>query len=131
MECNQAVLPSLRPTINHYIVEIFELDIGYYPDVNLIEKLITEFASRISLSIVKHLVYEYKPHGFTIVYILSSSHIVVHSWPENRYMNLDIMRCDLPQETQYTDTLLRIAIDLFGSKRVTVTQVVYNQDIEL
>jgi S-adenosylmethionine decarboxylase proenzyme len=42
------------------------------------------------LQISKH---EFEPQGFTAVYLLSESHISIHTYPENNYVAIDIYTC--------------------------------------
>ena len=116
----------LSPNINHHIIEIFNLDPEPLSNLDNLEELVTAFVSRNSLRVLKQLRFDFKPQGVTLMYILSASHLIIHTWPEKRYMHLDILRCDLPPETQNLTELHNIAVDVFGSENVKVTQVNYN-----
>lgn len=39
---------------------------------------------------VKH---EFDPHGLTFIAVLAESHFAVHTYPEHRYMAVDIFTC--------------------------------------
>ena len=47
------------------------------------------------LTVLKEFRYEYKPIGETWVFVLSESHCVVHTYPENRYLSVDLYVCNL------------------------------------
>jgi S-adenosylmethionine decarboxylase len=38
--------------------------------------------------------YQFEPHGVTRVYILSESHVAIHSYPEHQYVSVDIYICN-------------------------------------
>ena len=48
-------------------------------------------ADLIILDVYNHV---YKPHGFSAVAILKTSHASIHTWPEHGYISLDIFICD-------------------------------------
>jgi S-adenosylmethionine decarboxylase len=37
--------------------------------------------------------HEFDPQGFTAIYLLSESHISIHTFPENNYVAIDIYTC--------------------------------------
>ena len=37
--------------------------------------------------------YNFTPYGTTIAFILSSSHLIVHTWSENNYLHIDLFCC--------------------------------------
>jgi len=37
--------------------------------------------------------HEFEPQGFTAIYLLSESHISIHTFPENNYVAIDIYTC--------------------------------------
>ncbi len=116
---------SFRPRLNHHIVEIFDFGVDLMSNEHHLEKLISEFISRNSLVVLRQYMFNFQPQGMTLIYVLSASHLIVHTWPENRYLHLDMLRCDLPAEIHNSETIYQIAVDVFGSERVKVTEVDY------
>lgn len=50
---------------------------------------------RSTTTVLKEYEYQYPGMGQTIVWILSESHFVFHSYPENNYFLIDLYVCDL------------------------------------
>jgi len=75
------------PIINHYsaLITIDNLD-------NL-EKCINTFINRLDLHVVKRVNHLFKPVGETIIYILSESHLAIHTWPEKNMIHIDLVSC--------------------------------------
>ncbi len=48
-----------------------------------------------NLTVVKKVEHKFTPHGETIVFILSESHFTIHTYPEHRYLTMDIYVCNL------------------------------------
>ena len=61
-------------------------------------------------------------HGVSTVIILSVSHISAHTWPEHRYMHVDIVTCIRALDEV---TLRRAFADVFGFERISALQLDY------
>ncbi|MFA6237378.1 MAG: S-adenosylmethionine decarboxylase [Bacteriovorax sp.] len=48
-----------------------------------------------NLTVIKRVEHKFTPHGETIVFILSESHFTIHTYPENRYLSMDIYVCNM------------------------------------
>ena len=59
-------------------------------DVNHIKQVIEK-----NLTVVARIEHKFTPQGETIVFILSESHFTLHTYPENRFISLDIYVCNL------------------------------------
>ena len=48
--------------------------------------------------------YQFTPQGITIIYMLSESHISIHTFPEKNYAAMDIYTCrEYPNNDVYTE----------------------------
>jgi S-adenosylmethionine decarboxylase len=45
------------------------------------------------LNVVKDIHHQFNPHGVTSLVVLRESHISLHTWPEHRYVAVDIFTC--------------------------------------
>ena len=61
------------------------------------------------LTVIKKVEHKFTPQGETIVFILSESHFTIHTYPENRYLSMDIYVCNL-------ETNLQKIVDLIKEK---------------
>lgn len=59
-------------------------------DIDAIKEIIET-----NLTVVKKVEHKFDPHGETIVFILSESHFTIHTYPEHRYLTMDIYVCNL------------------------------------
>ena len=48
-----------------------------------------------NLTVVNRIEHKFSPHGETIVFILAESHFTLHTYPENRFISLDIYVCNM------------------------------------
>ena len=54
-----------------------------------------KFVIEKNLTVVDRIDYKFTPQGQTIVFILSESHFTLHTYPENRFISLDIYICNM------------------------------------
>lgn len=79
------------PTINHFVALIRLKSLDGSPDY--IENIAQKIINNLSLTVVKKTSHLFHPKGVTLVYILSESHLAVHTWPEFSTVHLDLVTC--------------------------------------
>lgn len=79
------------PTINH-ISAIIKLD-SLSNSLDLIENLGKAIIDGLELTVVKKMDNKFEPIGRTLVYILSESHLAIHTWPEYNTLHIDLVSC--------------------------------------
>lgn len=80
------------PFINHFVVFVRPKEI--FPDsVAEVKARVESIANSLDLTVVKEDYYSFSPVGLTFVAILTQSHLVVHIWPEYRFLHIDLMSC--------------------------------------
>ena len=79
------------PTINH-ISAIVKLD--YLSNsLDFVENLGKTVINGLELTVVKKIDHKFEPVGRTLVYILSESHLAIHTWPEFSILHIDLVSC--------------------------------------
>ena len=100
----------------HIIVDLFNINENFFLN-ELCKENYPTFDTLVELSltsnkmnIVKKDVYFFnKPIGaFTSVYLLAESHLTIHTWPENKYIALDIFTCGDSNTLKIVEELLEI-----------------------
>ncbi|MFX0102839.1 MAG: adenosylmethionine decarboxylase, partial [Candidatus Hodarchaeota archaeon] len=62
-------------------------------DVNTMKGLFLEAIKRCNTEIIKTDFHEFSPEGITLIAILADSHAVLHSWPEEKFVMVEIFTC--------------------------------------
>lgn len=62
-----------------------------YPDD--IVSFAEELAIKSGLHIVRRSIHYFEPQGETILYTLSESHLAIHTYPEHKFMSIDVYTC--------------------------------------
>jgi len=82
-------------TISHHaICDLHGIkNIDKFDDVEEIGKILQIAAKKAKMVICGEVYKKFEPIGITYALLLSTSHFVVHIWPEKQFMHLDIFVC--------------------------------------
>jgi S-adenosylmethionine/arginine decarboxylase-like enzyme len=81
-----------RPYYKHYILEI-KCNFEEANSIGWLENKTDSFLDILGINKLKTVYHQFQPQGISLVHILSSSHIAIHSWPENQYVQVDFISC--------------------------------------
>ncbi len=109
------------PFFQHYVIKIIFTE---YTEIkeSLIDQVANLIINHFNLSVVSQGKHEFTNHGLTKFWVLSQSHLVIHSWPENYALHLDLMTCNnsIQSSVEIENTL-----NLLPIKQLKVTQLKY------
>lgn len=74
-------------------------------DLKKMELLLETICKEYDFTILNRAAHEFSPQGLSILYLLSESHISIHTFPERDYIALDIYTC-----REYTDNSVYLEI---------------------
>ena len=72
---------------------------------SFVEELAENVVSDLDLKVVKKMSYIFSPTGITLGYILSQSHLVIHTYPEKRVIHVDLVICNDHKEKEFENSL--------------------------
>jgi S-adenosylmethionine decarboxylase proenzyme len=83
----------------HMICDIKEIqEWNILNDIESLKKILDIICKKYDFHILQKIEHKFEPQGSTVIYMLSESHISIHTFPEKKYMAFDIYTC-----RQYTD----------------------------
>jgi S-adenosylmethionine decarboxylase len=84
----------------HIILDIFDIEnneILKYE--NTIIEILDKIVNKFNLNVVNKALYQFKPYGFTGVYVLSESHLSIHTFVDERKVAMDLYTCKIFKNT--------------------------------
>jgi S-adenosylmethionine decarboxylase len=63
-------------------------------DALFLNEVMISSVNKVGAKVVDSLSHQYVPHGVTVVLILAESHLIISTWPEYKYANIDIFLCN-------------------------------------
>jgi len=77
----------------HIIAEFRGVDPRKISRVEDLRVVLDRVVAKSGLHVVSSSFHQFEPYGVSAIYLLSESHLSVHTWPEYGYMALDIFTC--------------------------------------
>jgi S-adenosylmethionine/arginine decarboxylase-like enzyme len=109
------------PFFQHYAIKLI-----FTKEVEINEKFIDQIANllinNLRLNVVKQEKDLLPDNGLTKFWILSQSHLVIHSWPENNALHFDLMTC---RSTVITSKIIKDYLSPFPINDISVTELKY------
>lgn len=93
---------------SHLLAEFFEChgDPSLLTQAETLRTFCLKEVTASGLTIVGESFYQFEPQGATGAVVLAESHLAIHTWPEHKYVSLDIFVCNYTMDN--TDKALAI-----------------------
>ncbi|MEO2078608.1 MAG: adenosylmethionine decarboxylase [Bacillus sp. (in: firmicutes)] len=91
----------------HIIIDGFECDSLHLNNIAFLENLCKKAALDAGMEILYSYFHQFQPQGVTGVLVLSTSHLSIHTWPEEGYASLDMYTCGDSDLTAPVNLLLK------------------------
>jgi S-adenosylmethionine decarboxylase len=87
---------SIKPIGKHCLITIRSIpDSKQLERIESLKPLFDEIVKECDLHVVSETGFQFEPIGATYVYVLSESHMSIHTYPENNSAYMDIFCCNL------------------------------------
>jgi S-adenosylmethionine decarboxylase len=83
----------LAPVGSHCILELYDCAGTLLNDVSYVLESLREAVRRANATLLSETYHQFEPHGITALFLLSESHISIHTWPEVGYAAVDAFTC--------------------------------------
>ncbi len=77
----------------HLLAEFYGCTDGALDDVDRMRDHMLAAVKAVGATVVGEAFHRYEPHGVSGMLLIAESHLTVHSWPESRYVAVDIFTC--------------------------------------
>lgn len=91
------------PIIKQYVALIVleKLDNSF----DSIEQIAQKLIIGLDLHVVNEMSHSFDPEGITLAYILSESHLLIHTWPEMGIIHIDLVTCSYKSKEDFENSL--------------------------
>jgi len=101
----------------HMICDIKNItNIELLNNLDKIKELLDFICKTNDFSVLEKVDYLFHPQGLTILYLLSESHISIHTFPEKKYIAFDLYTCREYNNNNAYDNIYKFLIGSFGAK---------------
>lgn len=110
-----------RPYFRHIVIEL-ECSFEQANSLVWIKKTIGILIEKLEIRTLKTMYHLFKPQGISLLYIISSSHLSIHTWPENNYIHIELLTCS---KTQKLDKLSVVIEEVFPKLPYKISELNY------
>jgi spermidine synthase len=71
---------------------------AYFLNLKLLKKKVGNIIKKSGFKVVKFCGHKFGNGGVSLVFIVSESHVAVHTWPEDSALNIDIFFCNYTKD---------------------------------
>jgi S-adenosylmethionine decarboxylase proenzyme len=103
---------------NHTLIDLYDCDRECTDNVERVRILMLEGAKRAGATIVTESFHKFSPHGVSGVVILAESHLAIHTWPEHRFVAVDLFTCG---RKMLAENCIDFLVESFSAGRYAVT----------
>ena len=101
----------------HYVVDIDNIKNNQIYETEFIKKLCDKLLENTGVNVLNEIHHEFKPQGYTALYLLSESHMSIHTWPENGKIRLDLFSCEV--NNKFDDAIITLK-DVFKDAQIRI-----------
>jgi len=98
------------PIVQQCTLEGVGIEFDLLDDSERLLAAMESLSGAMNLTIQERHHHRFAPQGLTAVFLLSDSHLAVHSWPEKRYIHVDLVTCTT------RDISIELLVHVFGQE---------------
>ena len=96
----------------HLIIDIHNItNCELLKRVETLQPLMKKIIDELKLNIVGEASHQFSPYGATLLYLLSESHLAIHSYVDEKYCSIDLYVCN---DKMNFNTVLDIIYEFFN-----------------
>jgi len=69
------------------------IDENLLSDESFIGRVFDEIVDKLRMTFIDKLSFKFNPRGLSMIYLIAESHIAIHTWPEQKLVDIEIVTC--------------------------------------
>ncbi len=104
----------------HLIIELFECEDNKIKEIGPVREIMNTVLLTSGMEKIFDFYHQFEPYGVSGICLVKQSHISIHTWPEKKYVAMDIYTCG---DFEKAREACKKAIDLFNSKKWDIKEI--------
>ena len=75
------------------LIDLYNCNYEKMEDLKYVKNMMKELSEILETTVKKVAFHKFKPYGISGVLIIAESHLTIHTWPEYRYVGIDLFTC--------------------------------------
>lgn len=108
------------PFVEHFTFKIYGVPARILNSKKTLQKIAGEVCNIHKFKVMGTDITKFNPFGYSITVILANSNLLIHTWPENAAVHIDLLTCSpVYKKEKLSDTLM----DLFNASGIEVKKI--------
>jgi S-adenosylmethionine decarboxylase len=79
----------------HIMLDFAQVNFDLLENIDYIKNLMNDIAVEEKFIVLNTVCHKFEPQGFTMIFLLSTSHFSIHTYPEHNKCSIDLYSCDM------------------------------------
>jgi S-adenosylmethionine decarboxylase len=103
--------------VKHLIAKLINCRINeeLFSNEKFIGEICDKIVEKLKMKFIDKLFFKFKPHGLSMIYLIAESHIAIHTWPEYKFVDVEIVSC---KEDSNVFDGLSVCVEYFKPEKV-------------
>lgn len=106
---------NIKISGKHLICDFKNVNMEIIHNSEKIKLFIEQICKDYKYSILQNLEHKFEPQGFTLLYLLSESHLSIHTFPERKTIAFDLYTCRYYEDNIVYTEIYKKFVDFFGA----------------
>lgn len=80
----------------HFLLDVYDCNPLLLDDIDFLDSLLRNVAAKAEMHILNATYHKFEPQGVSLLFLISESHISIHTFPEYSCATLDVYSCGSP-----------------------------------
>jgi len=109
----------------HLICDIKEIkNTHLLNSTNDLKNMMTDICVKCNFQILEKIYYDFTPQGCSILFLLSESHISLHSFPERNHISLDLYTCREYEDNKEYEKIYKYLIETLQASDESAVKII-------
>jgi S-adenosylmethionine decarboxylase len=109
---------SVKTSGKHMICDIKNIkNVQLLNSVTNVTKLFDCICETYEFTVLQKIEHQFEPQGFSLLYLLSESHLSIHTFPEKNYVAIDLYTCKQYSDNSVYMEIYHLFINMFKADK--------------
>ena len=109
----------------HMICDFKEIrNVNLLNDSTSLNKMLKSICNKYDFQILEEVEHQFTPQGCSILFLLSESHLSIHTFPEKNHMSFDIYTCRQYNDNNEYNEIYKYLLDILQASDNSVCKIV-------
>lgn len=107
---------NIKISGKHLICDFKNINLDIINDIEKVKSILDSICNDYNYTVLGKIEHKFEPQGFTLLYLLSESHLSIHTFPERKTVAFDLYTCRAYDNNNVYNEIHKKLLNLFGAE---------------